>query len=137
MNKKEPTLISLPKFNDDRGNLVFLENNNHIPFEIKRAYFLYDVPKGSDRGAHAHKALHQFIIAIHGSFEISINDGLKESFFTMDSPSEGLYVPPMRWRDLKNFSLDAVCMVFASDFFDESDYIRDFNNFLKITNSRE
>jgi len=121
--------IDLPKINDPRGNLTFVEGQIHIPFDIKRVYYLYDVPGGSDRGAHAHKNLHQFIVAMSGSFDVVLNDGDRERRFHLNRSYYGLYVCPMMWRYLDNFSSGAVCMVLASEHYDESDYIRDRGQF--------
>ena len=123
-------IASLPKITDPRGNLTFIESNRHIPFDISRVYYLYDVPGGSERGGHAHKALHQFIIAISGSFDIHINDGTSTKTIQLNRSYEGLYVCPMIWREIDNFSSGAVCMVLASDFYDEEDYYRDYDTFL-------
>ncbi len=123
-------ITSLPKITDPRGNLTFIESNRHIPFDISRVYYLYDVPGGSERGGHAHKALHQFIIAISGSFDIHIDDGVSTKTVQLNRSYEGLYVCPMIWREIDNFSSGAVCMVLASDFYDEEDYYRDYDTFL-------
>jgi len=126
-------IIDLPKIEDRRGSLTFLEGGNHIPFHIKRAYYLYDVPGGSARGAHAHRALHQFMVAMSGSFDVVLSDGAAERTFHLNRSYYGLYVSPMMWRYLDNFSSGAVCMVFASEVFSEEDYIRDHAEFLKAT----
>jgi hypothetical protein len=123
-------LIELPKIADPRGNLTFVEGGNHIPFDIKRVYYLYDVPGGSDRGAHAHKNLHQFVIAMSGSFDIVLDDGERQRRFHLNRSYYGLYVCPMMWRTLDNFSSGGVCMVIASERYDESDYIRDHQEFI-------
>lgn len=123
-------LIQLPKISDPRGNLTFIEGGNHVPFDIKRVYYLYDVPGGSDRGSHAHKKLHQFIVAMSGSFDVVLNDGAETKRFHLNRSYMGLYVCPMMWRDLDNFSSGSVCMVLASERYDESDYIRDYQEFL-------
>lgn len=125
-------LIELPKIADVRGNLSFIEGGIHIPFDIKRAYYLYDVPGGSDRGSHAHKNLHQFIVAMSGSFDVVLDDGQEQKRFNLNRSYYGLYVCPMMWRYLDNFSSGAVCMVLASAHFDEADYIRDYDEFLKL-----
>lgn len=122
-------LIDLPEFVDDRGYLSYIESSNHIPFEIKRIYYLHSIPNGQTRGAHAHKKLQQFILAVSGSFEIKIDDGVNTAIFKLSKPSKGLYVPPMIWRDINNFSYDAVCLVLASDIYNESDYIRNYDDF--------
>ncbi|WP_040104109.1 sugar 3,4-ketoisomerase [Phaeobacter gallaeciensis] len=121
--------IDLPKIEDARGNLTFVEGMNHIPFDIKRVYYLYDVPGGSDRGAHAHKGLHQFMIAMSGSFDVVLDDGVNEKRFHLNRSYFGIYICPMMWRYLDNFSSGAVCMVMASAPYDEGDYIRDYGAF--------
>lgn len=126
-------IIQLPKIADPRGNLTFIEGGNHIPFDIKRVYYLYDVPGGSDRGSHAHKKLHQFIVAMSGSFDVVLNDGTETKRFHLNRSYSGLYVCPMMWRDLDNFSSGSVCMVLASERYDENDYIRDYQEFLAAT----
>lgn len=123
-------LIELPKISDPRGNLSFIEGGRHIPFDIKRVYYLYDVPGGSDRGSHAHKNLHQFIVAMSGSFDVVLDDGKQKKRFHLNRSYYGLYVCPMMWRFLDNFSSGAVCMVLASDVYKETDYIRDYKEFL-------
>lgn len=122
-------IIDLPKIHDPRGNLTFIEGNKHIPFDIKRVYYLYDVPGGAERGGHAHKDLHQIIIAIAGSFDVVINDGSDTQRFHLNRSYFGLYVCPMIWRELDNFSSGSVCLVLASDYFSEADYIRDLTHF--------
>jgi hypothetical protein len=132
MNKLEHCrLIDLPKISDPRGNLTFIEGNQHIPFEIKRVYYTYDVPGGSDRGAHAHKQLHQLIIAMSGSFDVVLDDGFEKKRFHLNRSYFGLYVCPMMWRELDNFSSGSVCLVLASELFDPEDYYRDYDLFLK------
>jgi len=126
-------LIELPKISDPRGNLSFIEGGQHIPFDIKRVYYLYDVPGGSDRGSHAHKNLHQFVVAMSGSFDVVLDDGKEKKRFHLNRSYYGLYVCPMMWRDLDNFSSGAVCMVLASAHYDESDYIRDYSQFTSLT----
>lgn len=126
-------LIELPKFNDARGNLSFIEGGQHIPFDIKRVYYLYDVPGGSDRGSHAHKNLHQFIVAMAGSFDVVLDDGKEKKRFHLNRSYSGLYVCPMMWRDLDNFSSGSVCVVLASAHYDADDYIRNYEEFLTLT----
>ena len=128
-------IIDLPKIHDPRGNLTFIEGSKHIPFDIKRVYYLYDVPGGADRGGHAHKDLHQIIIAIAGSFDVVINDGSDTQRFHLNRSYFGLYVCPMIWRELDNFSSGSVCLVLASDYFSEADYIRDFPQFVSLQKS--
>ena len=125
-------LIDMPKIVDARGNLSFIEGGVHIPFDIKRVYYLYDVPGGSDRGSHAHKNLHQFIVAMSGSFDVVLDDGKEQKRFHLNRSYYGLYVCPMMWRHLDNFSSGAVCMVLASAHYDVADYIRNHEEFLKL-----
>ena len=125
-------LIDMPKIVDARGNLSFIEGGVHIPFDIKRVYYLYDVPGGSDRGSHAHKNLHQFIVAMSGSFDVVLDDGKEQKRFHLNRSYYGLYVCPMMWRYLDNFSSGAVCMVLASAHYDVADYIRNHEEFLKL-----
>ncbi len=127
-------LVNLPKISDPSGNLTFVESNRHVPFEIKRVYYLYDVPGGAERGGHGHKALHQLIVAISGSFDIHLDDGVSKKTIHMNRSYEGLYICPMIWREIDNFSSCAVCLVLASDFYDEADYYRDHANFLHDVN---
>lgn len=122
-------IIELQNIGDHRGSLTFVENQRQVPFAIKRVYYLYDVPVGCRRGAHGHLKLEQFILAINGSFNITVDDGLEKKTFELHSPHVGLYVPPMIWRDLDSFSPNAVCLVLASDFYDEADYFRKYNEF--------
>ena len=130
MNLDQCQIFDLPRINDPRGNLTFIEANRHIPFDIRRVYYLYDVPGGSERGGHAHKALHQLIIAISGSFDICLDDGDAKKTMQMNRSYNGLYVCPMIWREIDNFSSGAVCMVLASDYYDEQDYYRDYSAFI-------
>lgn len=122
--------LELPKIEDRRGNLSFIESGKHIAFDIKRIYYLYDVPDGAERGGHAHKALHQLIIALSGSFDILLDDGHSKKLITLDRGNQGLYVCPMIWREITNFTSGAVCLVLASDYYDESDYYRNYESFL-------
>jgi len=124
-------LIELPKVEDRRGNLTFIEENRHIPFEIKRVYYLYDVPGGETRGGHAHYALQQFIIAASGSFDVVLDDGSSTERHHLNRSYYGLYIPSMIWRELDNFSSGSVCLVLASELFNEQDYIRDYDTFKK------
>ena len=123
-------IINLPRINDPRGNLTFIEAGRHIPFDISRVYYLYDVPGGSERGGHAHKALHQLIIAMSGSFDIHLDDGFEKKTIHMNRSYYGLYICPMIWREIDNFSSGAVCMVLASNYYDELDYYRDYVEFI-------
>ncbi len=136
MSIEQCRLIELPKISDPRGNLSFIEAGQHIPFDIKRVYYLYDVPGGSDRGSHAHKTLHQFIVAMSGSFDVVLDDGLAQKRIHLNRSYYGLYVCPMMWRYLDNFSSGAVCMVLASAHFNEKDYIREHDEFLREVGKR-
>lgn len=133
----ECRIIDLPKISDPRGNLTFIENSNHIPFDIKRVYYLYDVPGGSERGSHAHKSLHQFIVAMSGSFDIELDDGRNKKRFHLNRSHYGLYVCPMMWRQLDNFSSGAVCMVLASELYSVHDYHRDYDTFIAATKEQK
>lgn len=123
-------ILELPKIHDPRGNLTFIEGHEHVPFEIGRVYYLYDVPGGADRGAHAHRNLHQFIVAMSGSFDVVLDDGAEQRRFHLNRSYFGLYVCPMMWRYLDNFSSGAVCLVLASAKYDEADYIRNYDSYL-------
>ncbi|RYH67929.1 MAG: WxcM-like domain-containing protein [Alcaligenaceae bacterium] len=122
--------VDLPKISDPRGNLTFVEAGRHIPFEIKRVYYLYDVPGGAERGGHAHKGLHQLIVAMSGSFDVIIDDGHEKRRHHLNRSYNGLYVCPMVWRELDNFSSGSVCMVLASNYYSEDDYYRDYPEYL-------
>lgn len=125
-------IIDLPRVQDRRGNLTFVEGGRHIPFEIRRVYYLYDVPAGAERGGHAHRALSQVIIALSGSFDILLDDGRSRKRLQLNRPYQGLVVCPMIWRELDNFSSGAVCMVLASHMYDESDYYREYADFTEM-----
>lgn len=127
----------LPRITDVRGNLSYVEGPSLVPFDIQRVYYLYDVPGGADRGAHAHKALHQLVIALSGAFDIVLDDGKNRKSVRLDRAYKSLYICPMIWRTLNNFSSGAVCLVLASERYDESDYIRDYDDFLKAVNRQE
>lgn len=122
-------VVSLPKIADQRGNLTFIEGGRHVEFEIKRVYYLYDVPGGAERGGHAHRDLRQFIIAASGSFDVILDDGTDRQRFHLNRPYSGLYVAPMIWREIDNFSGGSVCLVLASTVYDEADYLRDYDAF--------
>jgi hypothetical protein len=125
-------LINLPKIEDPRGNLTFVEENNHIPFDIKRAYWVYDVPGGELRGGHAFKKNKEFIIALSGSFDVIIKDGKTRKKFSLSRSYYGLYIPNMLWRSLENFSTNALAVILSSSLFDANDYLRDFNEFKQL-----
>lgn len=125
------SVISLPKISDPRGNLTSIEGGQHVPFDIQRVYYLYDVPGGAERGGHAHKGLHQLIIAMSGSFDVVLDDGFNKKRVHLSRSYNGLYICPMIWRELDNFSSGSVCMVLASNHYDEQDYFRDYGDFLK------
>jgi hypothetical protein len=125
-------IINLPKITDPRGNLTFIEGTKHVPFAIQRVYYLYDVPGGGERGGHAHKELHQLIIAMSGSFDVILDDGHEKKRIHLNRSYYGLYVCPMIWRELDNFSSGSVCMVLASNMYDESDYFREYDSFIDI-----
>lgn len=124
-------IIELPKISDARGNLTFIEGSRHIPFEIKRVYYLYDVPGGESRAGHAHRRLEQFMIAANGSFNVTIDNGQTKEKFYLNRSYYGLYIPPMVWRELNDFSSGSVCLVLASMNFDEADYMREYDSFLR------
>lgn len=129
------TMVELDRHHSDRkGNLTVVENGQTLPFDVKRVYYLYDVPGGENRGAHAHKELSQLIIAASGSFTVTLDDGKCKRSFFLNRPYQGLYVKPGMWRDLEDFSSGAVCMVLASDVYLAEDYIRDYQEFLKFRN---
>lgn len=127
----ECRLIDLPRIADERGNLTFIESSRHIPFDIKRVYYLYDVPGGATRAGHAHKALRQVLIAMSGSFTVTVDNGYQRKKFGLNRSYHGLYIPPMVWRELDDFSSGSVCLAVVSDFFDEADYYRDYAEFLR------
>lgn len=126
------SVVELPKIHNRAGNITVLENNTHVPFEVKRVYYLYDVPGGAGRGGHAHKNLHQFIIAVSGAFDVLIDDGINRKIVHLDRPYVGLHITPGIWRELLNFSSGSVCLVLASEFYYEQDYMRDYETFKKI-----
>ena len=132
MKLNELQLVELPKFCDPRGNLSFAEQNNHIPFLIKRAYWIYDVPGGESRGGHAYKKTDEFIIAISGSFDVTVDDGEEKRIFSLNRSYYGLYIPKGFWRTIDNFSTNSLALEFASTPYDRSDYVEDYNEYLKM-----
>lgn len=132
MNKEISVLIHLPKIVDDRGNLSFFEDNNQIPFEIKRSYWIYDVPGGETRGGHAFKEQQEFIVALSGSFDVILHDGKTEQKFHLNRSYYGLYVPSMIWRSMENFSTNSLALIVSDRLYDEMDYIRDFQQYKSI-----
>ena len=132
INWDEPQIIDIPIVHDQRGNLSVVEGGDLVPFDIKRLYYLYDVPGGATRGGHAHKNLRQLIIAASGSFDVVLDNGKTRQKYSLNRSYKGLYIPTMIWREIENFSSGAVCMVLASEHYDESDYIYDYNEFLKL-----
>lgn len=128
---KSVRLINLPKIPDSRGNLTFIEFDKHIPFSAERIFYIYDVPSGQNRGAHSHIKCHQFLISISGSFFVELDDGINKQRVFLNRPDVGLYIPPGIWASEVDFSTGSVCLVLASHQFDEKDYIRDYNLFLK------
>lgn len=127
---EECRLIDLPKITNNSGNLTFIETGRHLPFEYQRVFYIYDIPGGAWRGAHAHKKCHLFLIAIAGSFDVTLNDGRSAATFNLNRSHYGLYICPGIWEYLDNFSSGAVCLAFASEPYDESDYWRDYDQFL-------
>ncbi|RZK40205.1 MAG: WxcM-like domain-containing protein [Pedobacter sp.] len=130
----KPKLIQLPKILDKRGNLSFFESPGQLPFEIARTYWIYDVPGGEVRGSHAFKEQQEFIVALSGSFDIILNDGINEQKFSLNRSYEGLYIPKMYWRSLENFSTNSLALIVSDKSYDSDDYIRDFELFKKWKN---
>jgi hypothetical protein len=122
-------IIPFPKIEDPRGNLTFIEGGRHVPFDIKRVFYLYDVPGGAERGGHAHRRLQQVLVAISGSFDVVLDDGSVKQRFHLNRSYYGVYIEPMIWREMDNFSTGSVCLVLASDSYDESDYLREYSDF--------
>jgi hypothetical protein len=123
-------IIDLPKVSDPRGNLTFVESDRHIPFSIKRVYYLYDVPGGANRAGHAHITCHTFLVAMSGSFDVILDDGKTKKKYHLNRSYYGLYIPPLIWREIDNFSSGSVCLALASDFYKEADYYRDYEDFI-------
>ncbi|WP_256403604.1 sugar 3,4-ketoisomerase [Halorubrum salinum] len=128
--------IDFPKVADERGNLTYIEQNEHVPFDIERVYYLYDVPGGESRGGHAHRELEQVIIAANGSFDLILDDAEQRERVNLNRSYYGIYMPPGVWRELENFSSGSVCLVLASRKYDEDDYVRGYRNFIHYSNSQ-
>ena len=126
------SIIEMDKHQHKKGNITVVENNNTVPFDVKRVYYLYDIPGGESRGGHAHKELFQLIIAVSGSFNVTLDDGNVKRTFTLNRPYQGLFVVPGIWRELNDFSSGSVCLVLASHEYDENDYIRDYESFIRL-----
>ena len=131
MGLSDCRIIELPRIEDSRGSLSVVESGQHVPFEFRRVYYTYDVPDGVERGGHGHRELQQLFIAMAGAFDVVLDDGRDKRRFTLDNPHTGLYVCSMMWRSLDNFSSDAVCMVLASEHYDEADYFRGYDDYLE------
>jgi hypothetical protein len=130
-------LIELPKIADPRGNLTFIEGDRHIPFVFKRVFYLYDVPGGANRAGHALKTCDQFVIAMSGSFDVVLNDGYEQKRCHLNRSYYGLYIPALTWREIDNFSSGSVCLVLASNVYDEADYYRDYQEFLTTVRNKQ
>ncbi len=132
MNTRKASILQLPKIEDERGNLSFIEENNHVPFKIARTYWIYDVPGGECRGGHAFRNQEEVIVALSGSFDVVLHDGIEEQRFSLNRSYYGLFVPQMTWRNIENFSTNAICMVLSSTAYDPDDYVWDFEDFAKL-----
>lgn len=137
MKTDDIKIIELPKYTDPRGNLSFAEQNNHIPFEIKRTYWIYDVPGGEARGGHAFRQNDEFIIALSGAFDVIVDDGKTKMKYTLNRSYYGLYVPAGLWREIENFSTNSLALEFGSTHYDVNDYIRNYDEFLKLKRNGE
>lgn len=137
MTIEDARIIELPKFTDPRGNLSFIEQLNHIPFEIKRTYWIYDVPGGENRGGHAFRLNEEFIVALSGAFDVIVDDGEKKKKYTLNRSYYGLYVPAGLWREMENFSTNSLALEFGSTHYDVNDYIRNYDEFLKLKRNGE
>ncbi len=137
MNVDNCKLVELPRFLDARGNLSFVEQNNHIPFEIKRTYWIYDVPGGEGRGGHAYRENQEFIVSLSGAFDVVVDDGERKETFSLNRSYYGLYVPSGLWREMKNFSTNSFALEFGSTHYDKADYIRYYDEFIKLKKNGE
>jgi len=130
-------VVELTKIHNPAGNITIIQNGDHQPFNVRRIYYLYDVPGGSERGGHAHKALHQLIVAASGSFDVILDDGNNKKIIQLNRPNFGLLIVPGIWREIVNFSSGAICLVLASEKYDEGDYIRDYSDYLTFKNPKD
>lgn len=137
MTVEDCKIIELPRFLDARGNLSFVEQNNHIPFEIKRTYWIYDVPGGEERGGHAFRQNEEFIVALSGAFDVTVDDGQQKKTFTLNRSYYGLYIPKGLWRTMENFSTNSFALEFGSTHYQQEDYIREYDEFLKLKGNGE
>lgn len=137
MTINDVKLIELPKFTDPRGNLSFVEQNNHIPFAIQRTYWIYDVPGGENRGGHAYRMTDEFIVAISGSFDVTVDDGNDKKIFTLNRSYYGLYIPKGLWRTMDNFSTNSLALEFANTEYKRSDYVENYDEFLRLKQNGE
>lgn len=137
MTVEDVKIVELPKFTDPRGNLSFVEQLNHIPFEIKRTYWIYDVPGGEARGGHAFKKNEEFIVAMSGAFDVIVDDGKEKKRFALNRSYYGLYIPAGLWREMKNFSTNSLALEFGSIHYDRADYVEDYDQFLKLKSNGE
>lgn len=137
MTVEDCKIIELPRFLDARGNLSFVEQNNHIPFEIKRTYWIYDVPGGEERGGHAFRHNEEFIVALSGAFDVTVDDGQQKKTFTLNRSYYGLYIPKGLWRTMENFSTNSFALEFGSTHYQQEDYIREYNEFIKLKGNGE
>lgn len=135
MDKSRPHIIDLPKFLDSRGNLSFVEQNQHLPFDIRRTYWIYDVPGGEKRGGHAYRTNEEFIVALSGSFDVILDDGSRKERFSLNRSYYGLFIPKGYWREMDNFSTNSFALVMASADYDPADYVRDYDEFLNLRKS--
>lgn len=137
MTLDDVKIVELPKFLDARGNLSFVEQNNHIPFEIKRTYWIYDVPGGESRGGHAYKKNQEFIVALSGAFDVIVDDGSNQKKFTLNRSYYGLYIPAGLWREMENFSTNSLALEFGSEHYSKEDYIRNYEQFKELKSNEE
>lgn len=128
----KPKIIQLPKILNDRGNLTFIEGENHIPFKIERTYWIYDMPGGEKRGGHAYKELNELVVALSGSFDVVLDDGKEKQTFSLNRSYYGLYIPKMMWRQVENFSTNSLALILASGTYDKNDYIRSYEQFKEM-----